>query len=121
MMRSALIVVALAVSGCFRTFRCRPVDSVRVEKDVDYVAGADYRRRQGPSRPLPCPRAAPTFPPSFSSHGGGLRNGDKHEWEHIGQAFAAEGVGMAIAKLSSVSDGDAPRACRRRGAVDRAG
>ena len=94
MLRSALIVV---VSLCLvPTVLAAPVDGVRVEKDVDYVAGADYA--DGKDRlDLYLPEGRTNYPVLVFFHGGGLRNGDKSGSGHIGMAFAAEGVGVAVA------------------------
>jgi acetyl esterase/lipase len=70
-------------------------DEVRVVKDVDYVDGQEYKN--GKDRlDLYLPEGAKEVPVVVFFHGGGLRQGDKSESEHVGRAFAAGGVGAAI-------------------------
>ncbi len=71
-------------------------DAVRVVKDVDYVDGQEYQN--GKDRlDLYLPEGARDVPVVVFFHGGGLRQGDKSECEHVGRALAAQGVGAAIA------------------------
>ncbi len=71
-------------------------DSVRVVKDVDYVDGQEYKN--GKDRlDLYFPEGAKDVPVVVFYHGGGLRQGDKNECEHVGRAFASQGVGAVVA------------------------
>ncbi len=70
-------------------------DSVRVVKDVDYVDGQEYKN--GKDRlDLYIPESAKDVPVVVFFHGGGLRQGDKSECEHVGRALAGQGVGAVI-------------------------
>ena len=70
-------------------------DAVRVVKDVDYVAGQEYKN--GKDRlDLYLPEGAKDLPVVVFFHGGGLRQGDKSECEHVGRALASQGVGAAV-------------------------
>ncbi|HEY7817595.1 MAG TPA: alpha/beta hydrolase, partial [Vicinamibacteria bacterium] len=78
-------------------------DEVRVVKDVDYVDGEDYEK--GKDRlDLYFPKGAKDVPVVVFFHGGGLRQGDKSECEHVGRAFAGQGVG-AVAVNYRLSPG----------------
>jgi len=71
-------------------------DGVRVVKDVDYVDSADYA--DGKDRiDLYLPEGNENFPVLVFFHGGGLMRGDKSVAEHLGTAFASEGIGVAVA------------------------
>ena len=71
-------------------------DTVRVVKDIDYVDGQEYKN--GKDRlDLYLPEGARDVPVVVFFHGGGLRQGDKSECEHVGRALASQGVGAAIA------------------------
>jgi acetyl esterase/lipase len=71
-------------------------DSVRVVKDVDYVDEQEYEN--GKDRvDLYFPQGATNVPVVVFFHGGGLRQGDKSESEHVGRALAGKGIGAVIA------------------------
>jgi acetyl esterase/lipase len=70
-------------------------DAVRLVKDLDYVAGQEYPN--GKDRlDLYLPEAARNVPVVVFFHGGGLRQGDKSECEHVGRALAGQGIAAAI-------------------------
>jgi acetyl esterase/lipase len=70
-------------------------DGVRVVKDIAYVDGQDYEN--GKDRlDLYFPEGARDVPVVVFFHGGGLRQGDKSECEHVGRALASNGIGAAI-------------------------
>jgi acetyl esterase/lipase len=90
MIASALLLLSSVVAA---------PDSVRVVKDVDYVDGQEYEN--GKDRLdlyLPeGPQAAKDIPVVVFFHGGGLRQGDKSECEHVGRAFASRGMAAVMA------------------------
>ncbi len=64
--------------------------SVRVVRDVDYVANADYP--DGKDRlDIYIPDGARNAPVIFSIHGGALEAGDRREERFVGQRFAGAG------------------------------
>lgn len=69
--------------------------SVRVVPNIDYVPDAAYADDKD-KLDLYLPEGRTGFPVIVSLYGGGLRNGDKREETHIGQRFAAAGVGTAV-------------------------
>ena len=88
-------VVALVALSLVPLVLAVTVDGVRVVKDVDYVDGAEYA--DGKDRlDLYLPEGRQSFPVLVFFHGGGLRRGDKSGSEHLGMAFASEGVGAAV-------------------------
>jgi acetyl esterase/lipase len=70
-------------------------DGVRVLRDMDYIVGAAYEDLKD-KLDLYLPDGADNFPVVVFFHGGGLRQGDKNESEHVGRALAAAGYGAAI-------------------------
>lgn len=94
-MRCRSLIVCIALSLIAGT-SAAAVDGVRVVKDVDYVEGTDYA--DGKDRiDLYLPEGSENFPVLVFFHGGGLIRGDKSVAEHLGMAFASEGVGVAVA------------------------
>jgi acetyl esterase/lipase len=70
-------------------------DAVRVVKDIDYVEAQKYENGKD-LLDLYLPEGAKDVPVVVFFHGGGLRQGDKNECEHVGRALAAKGIGAAV-------------------------
>ena len=70
--------------------------SVRVTRDLDYVAGAEYP--DGKDRlDLYVPQGARNAPVILSFHGGALSAGDRSDETFVGRRFAAAGYVTAVA------------------------
>lgn len=69
--------------------------SVRVVRDVDFIAGADYADNKD-KLDLYLPAGRQRFPVVISIHGGALTAGDKSKQTYVGQRFAAAGFGTAV-------------------------
>jgi acetyl esterase/lipase len=71
----------------------RPRFEVEVFKDIAYVEGkeADPERHK---LDVYLPRGRKDFPVLLFVHGGGWKNGNKKEFEFLGRALAADGIGV---------------------------
>jgi acetyl esterase/lipase len=72
-----------------------PKYEVRVLTGIDYLPSAVYAEDKD-KLDLYLPVGQRGFPVIVSLYGGGLRQGDKSKETHIGQRFAAAGVGVAV-------------------------
>jgi acetyl esterase/lipase len=89
------VVLFLAIFMTATAWTAAADDGVRVLRDMDYIVGIAYEDLKD-KLDLYLPDEVDGFPVVVFFHGGGLRQGDKDESEHVGRALAAAGYGAAI-------------------------
>lgn len=93
-MRNLIALLVIVLSAAQVAAFAQPA-SVRVVRNLDFIAGADYAENRD-KLDLYLPAGRSRFPVIVSIYGGALTAGEKNRYGYVGQRFAAAGIGTAV-------------------------